>query len=184
MRTVCTHSWHYTFSLWQTEMPPAVSKLASCQLSNCSMALRIYVERFIGTGKCCLGTLCREGSKMYLVISVTFLIFAKHVLNWTMFMWPKGYIHNLSFYHHQMSSIAFVIFFCGCVSGWMYPHILSVVLYEHSRKFGLFFYQCCAVYDVDKYWSTIRSECRILLYAHYHRYAEFFEGNGHTKCLS
>ena len=86
------------------------------------------------------------------------------------FRWLKEYIHNLSYYHHQIGSIHLshcchiFLWFCvwdGCTI--IFCHLLHI----YPGKLGPCFHFWCSVYGICKRSNTLRPIGRVRLFADY-----------------
>ena len=85
------------------------------------------------------------------------------------FRWLKGYIHNPSYYHHQIGSIH--LSHCCHICPWLcYMVVLSysVIFYIYiPGKLGHCFHYWCSVYCICKWADTLWPVDRVRLFADY-----------------
>ena len=87
------------------------------------------------------------------------------------FRWLKGYIHNPSYYHHQIGSIQ--LSHCCHIFPWLCVwdgctiiccHLLHIYI---PRTLGPCFHYWCSVYGISKWSGTLWPVGRVRLFANY-----------------
>ena len=87
------------------------------------------------------------------------------------FRWLKEYIHNPSYYHHQIGSIHLPhcchIFSVVVCLRWLYYHSLSSITYISREHWDTWVHYWWSVYDICKWSDTLWSSGHVRSFADY-----------------